>query len=346
MTIDGAGNLYGTTAGGGGWNDGIVFKMAHKDTGWIYTPLYVFKASGDGAYPYARLTFGQDGALYGTTMYGGNRYGTVYRVQPPRSCRSGTCPWIETVLYSFQGNGDGWGPGDLAFDQQGNIYGTTAQGGDGCNGYCGVVFKLIRSGGSWTYSLIYSFQGGSDGANPIAGVVLDAAGNLYGTALNESGGGVVYQLTTSGSRRTDNVLYEFHKLTDANSPQGGLIFDRAGNLYGTNRYGGDYGTGTVYELSPAYGGWNYTVLASLPGVPGEGPVAALTMDDNGALYGTTLNGSVFRLTPSGNNWTLTQLGSGGGEMLGSVAVDRNGTIYGTDAYAGNHDDGIVFEITQ
>ena len=108
-------------------------------------------------------------AWYGTTSYGGNGYGTVYRLQPPAGfCRSGNCPWTETVLYSFQGGSDGWNPGygDLAFDQQGNIYGTTGIGGTGCNGYCGVVFKLTRSGGSWSYSVLYSFQGGDDGENP------------------------------------------------------------------------------------------------------------------------------------------------------------------------------------
>jgi uncharacterized repeat protein (TIGR03803 family) len=300
------------------------------------------------------VIFGPDGALYGTTSYGGNGYGTVYRLQPSSSCRLGNCPWTATVLYTFTGGSDGADPSDadLAFDQRGNVYGTTIsggmRGGQGCYETCGVVFELTRSGESWSYNTLYSFEGGNDGGNPDGGVVLDASGNLYGTTIRGgySSSGVVFKLTPSGSGWTQSVLYDFPNLSDGASPEGGLIIDRFGNLYGAARYGGEYGTGTVYELATLDGGWGFAVLASLPGLTGYGPFAKLAMDDNGALYGTTLDGSVFKLTPSGDNWILTQLGSGGPQMTSSVVVDSNGVIYGTDAWGGDHNDGWVFEIMQ
>ncbi len=172
VTRDAAGNLYGTTSGGldaGPTRYGTVYKLAPTETGWVFTTIYIFNHF-DGDNPLARVIFGPGGALYGTTYTGGNDYGVVYRLQPPAELfRPGNCPWTETVLYSFQGGSDGANPGygDLAFDQQGNIYGTTVAGGDGClHGLCGVVFKLTRSGASWSYSVIYSFQGFGDGEGP------------------------------------------------------------------------------------------------------------------------------------------------------------------------------------
>jgi uncharacterized repeat protein (TIGR03803 family) len=352
VTLDAAGNLYGTTYGagrGGIPRYGTVFKLTHMGTGWVYTRLHFFNAF-DGYGPGSRVTFGPEGALYGTTSIGGNGYGTVYRLQPPGSCRSANCPWTETVLYVFQGGSDGGDPSsaDLAFDQQGNIYGTAGGGAGGsCNGTCGVVYKLSRSGQSWSYSVIYTFQEEEDGSGPD-GVVQDASGNLYGATFagGDYSSGVLFKLTPSGSGWTQSVLYDFPNLSDGTNPEGGLIFDRSGNLYGTARYGGQYGTGTVYELTPANGGWDFAVLASLPGLAGYGPIAALAMDDNGALYGTDSDGSVFKLTPSGNSWILTQLGEGDMGMSSSVTVDSNGVVYGTDpgnAY-GNYPS--VFEITQ
>jgi uncharacterized repeat protein (TIGR03803 family) len=350
--MDAAGNLYGTTYGGGSWdrpaNHGTVFKLAHTNTGWVFTPLHIFDAY-DGAGPSTRVIFGPDGALYGTTSYGGNGYGTVYRLQPPAGlCPSGNCPWTATVLYSFHGASDGWDPeGDLALDQQGNIYGTTEKGGVmGCYVSCGVVFKLTRSGGSWSYSVIYSFQGDDDGGNPFAGVVRDASGNLYGIA---GGGpyrtGIVFKLTPSGSGWTKSMLYDFANPGDG-SPSGGLIFDRSGNLYGTTWNGGEYSAGTVYELTSAYGGWNFAVLASVPTSAANGPQAKLFMDGSGNLYGTAWSGLIFKLTLSGNSWILTELGNGDLGISSSVVVDSNGAVYGTNAYDGDYGDGSVFEITQ
>jgi uncharacterized repeat protein (TIGR03803 family) len=350
VTRDAAGNLYGTTLGGarGGGRGGVagnlgtVYKLTHEDTGWVITQLHLFTPF-DGNDPASRVIFGPDGALYGTTSTGGNGYGIVYRLQPPASCRPGNCPWTETILHAFQGGSDGGDPssGDLLVDQQGNIYGGA---GSSCNPACSVVYKLTRSGQSWSYSVIYRFQSVDDGAGPVS-VVQDASGNLYGTTTGGGGygSGTVFKLTPSGGGWTESVLYNFTGSGDGANP-GGLIMENF-ILYGATRSGGQYGAGTVYALTPANGGWDFAVLASLP-LAGDGSSAALAMDDAGNLYGTTWQGVVFKLTPSGNNWILTQLGQGDTGMISSVVVDSHGVVYGTDPGGADYTYGAVFEITQ
>src|SRR5262249_19090578 len=156
----------------------------------------------DGANPQARVIIGPDGGLYGTTQYGANGYGTVFKLTPPpTACKTALCPWMETTLYRFSGGADGGNPfGEVVFDKAGNLYGTTLLGGIGtCNNLytCGVVYELKRSGGSWTESVLYSFTGGDDGGAPSAGLIFDADGNLYSTT--STGGshndGTVFQLS-------------------------------------------------------------------------------------------------------------------------------------------------------
>jgi uncharacterized repeat protein (TIGR03803 family) len=355
VTRDAAGNLYGTTVGGrrGGGrvagNLGTVYKLTHENSGWVITQLHLFTPF-DGNGPGSRVIFGSDGALYGTTSSGGNGYGIVYRLQPPASCRSGNCPWTGTILHAFQGGGDGGDPssGDLLVDQQGNIYGTAGGGAGGsCNGTCGVVYKLTRSGQSWSYSVIYTFQYEDDGDGPDGGVVQDASGNLYGTTYAGGGyrSGTVFKLTPSGGGWTESVIYNFTNSGDGANPLGGLIWENF-ILYGATRSGGQYGAGTVYALTPANGGWNFAVLASLPGMAGNGSFAKLATDNAGNLYGTTWEGVVFKLTHSGNNWILTQLGQGDTGMISSVIVDSNGVVFGTDPGGTDYTYGAVFEITQ
>jgi len=293
------------------------------------------------------VVFGPDGALYGTTSdyeYNGG-YGTVYSLRPPATaCPSIRCPWIETVLYRFTGGDDGGFPGygDLAFDAAGNIYGTTMYGGTSCD--CGVVFELSRSGASWTESVLYSFTG-DGGTIPYAGVVLDSAGNLYGTTAfgGADNGGVVFQLNRPGSSWTETVLHSFDFGSDGANPIGGLIMDQQGSLYGTTPAYGSEGSGTVYELQPAGHGWSFSVLATLSGY--VGPEDAPTMDAAGNLYATSYGdgigsaGNVFELTPSGGSWTYSDLydfnGQDGAFPIGSVVLDAQGDVYGTtSAYGG------------
>ena len=352
LSMDRAGNLYGTASQGGNFNDcdgagcGTVFELERKASGWIFSVLYAFSGP-DGQYPLDRVILGPDGNLYGTTPSGGAYgYGVVFRLQPPPTvCKATLCPWTETVLHSFTGGSDGAIPdwGDLAFDQAGNIYGTTPAGGSStCTGGCGVVYELSPSNG-WKETVLYSFQNGTDGANPSAGIIFDQAGNLYGTAPGGRYGGVVYELSRSAGGWVETTLANLQ----SSAPVGGLIFDSAGNLYGATL--SPYGTGgpMVYELSPASGGWTLQEIYNFAGVE-EGSHAQVTMDPAGNLYGTLVDGwpEVFRLTQESGQWTLTGFNSGAGESpYGNVVLDTSGNLYTTASAGPVGYAGVIFEIT-
>ena len=359
LTLDGAGNLYGTASAGGTGLSGAVYKLSHRGTGWTFNPLYNFAGGNDGATPIARVIFGPNGTLYGTTSdqgMGQGVVGTVFNLGPPPTvCKTALCPWDEKVLHRFTGSGsDGFIPGygDLLFDRAGNIYGTTIQG--GTNGK-GTVFELTPSGQNWTESILFNMAA-SSGIYPYNGVIFDQAGNLYGTTYE--GGimstyGSIYELTPSGSGWTQSTLHTLQEASDGAYPYGGVIFDQAGNLYGTTSYDGPDGAGTVFELSPSNGGWMLNVIHSFAG--SEGPYGGVTMDAAGNLYGTTfaggahLFGSVYKLTPSGSGWTFTDLydftgGNDGGYPYGTVAIDANGNLYGTASHNGALGYGTIWEI--
>ena len=334
MTIDRAGNLYGTTAsgGGGGCQDGcgIVFKLAQRGSGWVLTPLYGFQGDHDGARPCSRITIGSDGTLYGTTSQGGGTQcpagpgcypngnggcGTVFNLAPPAHASGSVLgTWNETVLYRFTGESDGAYPqGDIAFDANGNLDGVTTEGGtfgqdcgtqlgDGC----GTLYQLTRSGSGWTENVLHSFQPTNDGAGPYGGVVLDAAGSIYVTTFGDSFGerpgvscgGTVIQFTQSGGNWQSTLLHLFGQQLDGCEPFGGMIFDPSGNLYGATpaiEEGGPVGSGEVYELSYSpSNGWQYSILFEFPNDGYEGPVSTLLMDSAGNLYGTTRSYGLHR----------------------------------------------------
>jgi uncharacterized repeat protein (TIGR03803 family) len=367
LTMDQAGNLYGTTDSGGVVNAGGVFRLSKKATGWIFNPLYSFAGGADGGYPMARVIIGSDGTLYGTTFAGGTGSclgnfgcGTVFNLRPqPRACTSALCPWVKTVLYRFTGGSDGGNPGsaDLIFDAAGNLYGTTTIGGaENCSGStCGVVFKLTPANGGWTESVLYSFTGGDDGGNPSGGVVFDGAGNLYGVTENfgAAGRGTVYELTPSGSGWTESTLYSFQPEAGKN-PQGSLILDESGNLYGTTAKGFEMQDdgGSVYELTNSNNKWTRSNQYAFTG--SGGPGSGVTRDTVGNLYGTTngdgqyLSGSVFKLTPDLRSLITLHDFTGGGDggyPDAGVLIDANGNIYGTTAFGGGSGNGVVFEIT-
>jgi uncharacterized repeat protein (TIGR03803 family) len=287
LIFDGAGNLYGETFSSAD-GAGTVFKLSPASGGgYTETVLYNFTGGSDGEDPYGGLILDSAGNLYGTTVLGGTSgYGTVFELSPASGGG-----YTETVLHSFTGGSDGLYPyGILIFDSTGNLYGTTIQGGPAGDG---TVFELSpTSGGGYTEAVLYSFTGGSDGAVSTAGLILDSAGNLYGTTGNggTSGYGTVFELSpAAGGGYTETVLYSF---TGRSDPYAGLIFDSAGNLYGTTIQGGTDNIGTVFKLSPASGGgYTETVLHSFTyGSDGAYPYAGLIFDSAGNLYGTAQQG--------------------------------------------------------
>jgi uncharacterized repeat protein (TIGR03803 family) len=306
LVFDKSGNLYGTTLLGGVSGDGTVFKLApNSDGSWTESIVHSFDG-GDGFAPQAGVIFDEAGNLYGTTSGGSaHNWGNAFKLSPNSD---GT--WTETVLHSFDKNGvDGFQlQGALIFDKHGSLYGTTAWGGNlsNCGGAgCGIVFRLTpRKNGSWKESIIHSF-GGADGSSPTDALIFDKAGNLYGTT--ETGGaafGTVFELSPNGDGSwTESVLFSFYG-TYGLYPDAGVIFDQAGNLYGTTVSGGTSGYGTVFELSlGGDGSWTANLLHAFLNRPGTTPLGGLISNGHGKLYGTTAGddrmtfGSVFAITP-------------------------------------------------
>ena len=377
-SIDAAGNLYGSTFEGGATPPscgstgcGLVFKLAQRNSSWVETILYDFVGGNDGRLPQYGPTFGRDGNLYGTTSVGGNQgcsggCGIIYKLQPSATvCRSILCPWNETLVHTFTGGSDGALPSSsVSFDQAGNLYGTTLQGGQTgfCGFGCGVVYKVSPSGGGWTESVLYAFTGGTDGFQPKGGVVMDRAGDVYGTSDGPTQNGVpgaVYELTPNGSGYTKSFYYVFPVNGSNGSEPLGLIIDPADNIYGGTQMAGQEMGGTVYELSPGSNGPTFTLLYALTNIVQfgyEGVDGQLIMDAGGNLYGATGTGgqfgmgAVFKLTPSMGMWTYTSLhdftGGSDGAFPRSVLLDAHGNLFGAADGGGANGYGTVFEITQ
>lgn len=307
LTFDSAGSLYGMTNHGGDYGNGTVFELTPEEGGWTETVLHSFDWP-DGANPQGGVIFDGSGNLYGTTAWGCSM-GCLFEMTP----NGGT--WTETVIDSLSYS-DGYYPvASMVFDAAGNLYGTTAFGGnDGCsplgNGCygLGVVFKLSPNGnGTWTEHVLHTFTGGKDGESPDGPLVFDSAGNLYGTAYagGSHGYGNVFRLTpNSNGTWTEHVLHQFTGGKDGSMPFGGVVFDTAGNLYGTTTVGGAHGYGVVFELTPKLTGpWKETVLHSFNNTPGAYPWSGVVLDGAGNIYGTAAGdgtktfGAVFEITP-------------------------------------------------
>jgi uncharacterized repeat protein (TIGR03803 family) len=270
------------------------------------------------------------------------------------------------VLYSFNGEEGGVATGTLTIDTLGNLYGTTALGGEGteCGNFaCGVVYELSPSANGYTQTVLWTFTNGADGGGPQGGVIRDSLGNLYGTTLYAGGGngcGTVFQLTpNSNGGWNNNTLHNFGSISnDACFPYSGLTFDSAGNLYGTTASGGPNLTGAVFELIPSEGGWDYKVIYNFQeGGSGDGanPHGTLVFDQAGNIYGTTLNGgpsnagSVFELTPSNGVWNENVIyafgGATGANPYAGVIFDSQGNLYGTTNYGGTNNAGVAYELS-
>jgi uncharacterized repeat protein (TIGR03803 family) len=322
LILDASGNLYGTTYEGGSANCstgcGTIFKLApNSDGSWTESVLYSFcslRNCADGWYPLAGLTFDTTGNLYGTTYWGGscfNYCGVVFKLAP-----NSDGSWTESVLYSFcslTNCADGQSPSaGLTFDTTGNLYGTTGNGGASDDG---VVFKLApNSDGSWTESVLHSFcslTNCADGRGPSAGLTFDTTGNLYGTtywggacSALSIGCGVVFKLKPNSDGSWRESVLHFFRGHPAGEPAARVIFDAAGNLFGTTV---DFDNkGAVFKLVPkSGGGWTYDVVHVFRGTPAAFPEAGLALDKAGNLYGTTYScgrrynclGVVFEITP-------------------------------------------------
>jgi uncharacterized repeat protein (TIGR03803 family) len=379
LIFDQTGSLYGTTFGGGSGNYccGTVFKLTPNPAGsWTESVLYRFCAVGscaDGNGPDGGLIFDQAGTLYGTTLQGGSQNrGTVYKLTPNPGGS-----WTESVLYNFDGQNDGNQPvSSLIFDPAGNLYGTTYSGGTTNSG---TVFELTpNSDGSWSESVLYSFcplGTCTNGMSVVAGLVMDAAGNLYGTT--ETGGnilkqcfpegcGMVFQLTKNPDGSwTESALHTFTGAEDGANPMSGLLFDQAGSLYGTTTFGGANDLGTVYKLMQNLdGSWTEKVLYAFRLVDNDGniPDAGVIFDGAGSLYGTTWAGGhlsdcsglgcgvVFKLTPNPKGgWSEhilhRFLDRPGAKPKGRLIFDAAGNLFGTTEGDSNGATlGSVFEI--
>ena len=343
---DTAGTLYGTTSFGGTETAGTVYKLDKDDT---ETVLFSFEAvigQASGAFPSGNLIMDKQGNLYGTALEGKGGSGVVYKLTP-----SGK----ETILHNFEG---GIGTKDpkvpesgLLMDNAGNLYGTTICGGASKNCYTGTVFKLAKNG---KLTVLHSFTGGSDGGAPMASLIMDNAGILYGTTFTGgdvscklqgyTGCGVVFKLDPSGK---ETVLHAFAGKADGAFPLGGgvsLVTDASGNFYGAAGYAGAfggqcgiYGCGTVFKIDT---NGNFTVVHtfSKDGLEGESPNGALAIDPAGNLYGTTQTGgaagnygTIFEVSSTGKFTVLHSLNGGtdGATPFAGLTRDSAGNLYGT-----------------
>jgi uncharacterized repeat protein (TIGR03803 family) len=356
LISDAESNLYGTTAFGGASGAGVVFELTKSSAGWTETILYSFTDGKDGSQPWAGLIFDSAGNLYGTTYRGGAfNAGTVYELTPGQG---GT--WTETVLYSFASGTDGEGPqSDLTFDQTGNIYGTTNNGGSPGNG---IVFELTPGqGGVWSETVLHRFLR-REGTSPRAAVIFDKKGALYGTLANNGGfnAGAVFRLeppAVQGGVWTEKTLYHFTGQADGYGPLCRLVRFK-GSLYGTTVGGGATDNGVIFQLTPPashHGAWTETVLHSFTcGSDGCLGWAGMIMDKKGVFYGTTQyggpsnGGTAFQLQQVSGAWiesVLCSFNSSDNDFSAAgLLLGKNGALYGTTVGSrGNA--GMVFKVT-
>lgn len=364
LIADSAGNLYGMALGGS-LEGGVIYELTPPAPGgaWTETILYNFTGNGhneDGDEPLGDLTMDSAGNLYGTTFAGGqSAFGTVFQLTPP-PLPGGA--WTETVLHAFAGDDGMYPMAGLIIDNAGNLYGTTELGGPSANG---TVFEVSppSGGGPWTESVLYGFTGRHDGGRPQCALVFDQAGNLYGTT--SAGGangnyGTVFRLSppSAGDSWTETVIHRFQQ-TGGYWPLAGLVTTSSGVLLGTTTGRGDNGeNGNVFALVPPPkpgDSWRYHVLHSFAGFPADGalPYARITVGKGGILYGTTVAGgpgnlgTVFQLANSAGQWIETILATGASGIASSPEADvllLDGSLFGTSTTGGPQEDGTVFRL--
>jgi len=332
LVVDASGNVYGAALYGGNANPtcvnaacGVIFELSPPTASggaWTETVLYSFTGGADGGNPNGHLVFDTKGNLYGTALAGGivngacpgapegdiqSGCGVVFRLEPPKTTGGA---WTEQVLYSFTGAADGASPGSgVTLDLHGNLFGTTALGGDtagcpsavsGADAGCGVVYELSRSAGSVVESVLYAFTGGKDGAYPSEALLLNRKGVLYGTTpvdniTTSTQNGTVFELAppSGGGAWAFTSILNFSK-KEGSQPHCDLTENAAGTLYGTTFLGGKYNRGTLFTLKPPTtkgGAWKQTLAHSFTGSKdGSSPLGGVLPGKGGVLYGTTFTG--------------------------------------------------------
>ena len=382
----------------------VVLLSSRASAEWKEKVLYSFQGGSDGSLPAGGVVFGSDRNLYGVTTDGGTACpvpgcGTIFQLAPPAT-KGGA--WTETVLHVFDGNDGSRPAGSVILDAKGNLYGTTAYGGTGTclllggNVGCGLIYELsppAKKGGQWAYSILYSFLGGKDGQYPSGNLVFDAVGNLYGATIYGGGFqgtcnapyylycGTVFELSPPAKKAgkwKEKVLHSFRGVKsgqdsgDGASPNGGLVFDSNGAIYGTTYFGGNNqkgsceggvggtGCGIVFKLIPPVnkgGAWTKKALHLFVNADGSNPNGGLIFDTKGAIYGTAQGGPhnegdgvAFCLTAiDGTDWKETVLhvfsrnDSGGAAPLSGLIFDAHGDFWGTASWS-LASGGDVFEI--
>ena len=348
LVIDRAGNLYGSSEGGGQYGNGAVFELSPTSSGqWVETTLYSFTGKADGNEPASGVVADASGNLYGMTLFGGDLQcgysgegcGVVFQLS-----RNASGSWQQKVLYSFP-NSDNAQPAGIAVDQKGSVYGTR---------YSSVFEVAPSNGGTWTFNTLHTFSL-SEGEG-LDSLLTDNRGNVYGTAWSGGSGtstcwngcGTVFRLTNPGGAGSAfSVLYSFQGASDGMSPDA-LAFGSSGQLYGVSEFGGHLagtpygdnnlplGSGTAFSLSETSEGWSHAILASLPPGGGTAPVAGLISDARGNLYGTASQsgpnglGSVFEMERNQNGvWSEKVIyGAPQGLATGNLTFDASGNLYG------------------
>lgn len=351
LTPDGQGNFYGTTSKGGKHAAGTVFRIGRDGT---LTTIYAFKGGSDGASPVAGVNFGPDGALYGTTVTGGvtsseNRRATNGTGGTECNANGGcgivfrlTTDGHETIVHVFTGELDGAHPeGSVTFDRKGNLYGTTAGGGMSGGAGSGTVYKILPKGKE---KILHAFGLGVDAEVPVANVVLDKAGNIFGAALEgtEYQEGAIFKITPDG---VESLLHALGFSVDGGLPASDLMIDKTGNLYGTAAQGGEFAVGTVFKVAQD---GEFTVLHHFAGIEGDTidgsrPNGGVVADAKGNLYGTTREGGahdhgvIYKIAPDGKETLLHEFtgGNDGSDPSATLALDDAGNIYGTTVYGGS-----------
>ena len=375
LSGDPSDKLYGAAVQGGnsGCRDdtcGTIFELKRRDDGhhWGFKVIHKFEPVPDGNDPAGGMALDSAGRLYGVTASGGTGTGhdctifpnvdvgcgTIFELDP-----TGEGKWKETILHNFTEDGvDGSDPNaGPILDSHGNLFGTTYEGGLYIGG---TVWELSPGASGWTYKILYNFGAPGDASGPfLSRLALDADGNIYGTTYvgGAKDKGTVFKLTPAADGTwTETILHSFGFGTDAEFPYAGVTLDAAGNIYGTAHLGGGGGgQGIVYQLVPALDGtWTENILHVFAGSDGADPQSTVTLDSDGNLYGTTVEGGakfrgvVYKLSPQADgSWTEQTLlnfnGANGEGYNGSVVLDRHGNVYGT-ALDGPNSSGLIYEL--